>query len=107
MILLAVRWYLRNGLSYRDVEELLAERGVDVDHVTIYWWVQRFMPLVIEAARPCRHSVGDRWWHCCIDRSGTRAGALGATAIDQIAEVSSSNAAASRRCSWRASTPSS
>jgi transposase-like protein len=34
-ILLAVRWYLRYGLSYRDVEELLAERGVDVDHVTM------------------------------------------------------------------------
>ena len=62
VILLAVRWYLRYGLSYRDVEELLAERGVDVDHVTIYRWVQRFTPLVIEAARPCRHSVGDRWF---------------------------------------------
>jgi IS6 family transposase len=62
VILLAVRWYLRYGLSYRDVEELLAERGVEVDHVTIYRWVQRFTPLVIEAARPCRHSVGDRWF---------------------------------------------
>jgi IS6 family transposase len=62
VILLAVRWYLRYGLSYRDVEELLAERGIDVDHVTIYRWVQRFTPLVIEAARPCRHSVGDRWF---------------------------------------------
>jgi transposase, IS6 family len=36
VIVLAVRWYLRFGLSYRDVEELLAERGVEVDHVTIY-----------------------------------------------------------------------
>ena len=62
LILLAVRWYLRYGLSYRDVEELLAERGIDVDHVTIYRWVQRFTPLVIDAARPCRHSVGDRWF---------------------------------------------
>ena len=42
--MLAVRWYLRFGLSYRDVEELLAERGIDVDHVTIYRWVQRFTP---------------------------------------------------------------
>jgi len=41
----AVRWYLRYGLSYRDVEELLAERGIDVDHVTVYQWVQRFTPL--------------------------------------------------------------
>jgi transposase-like protein len=57
----AVRWYLRFGLSYRDVEELLAERGIEVDHVTIYRWVLRFTPLLADAARPCRHAVGDRW----------------------------------------------
>jgi len=61
VIVLAVRWYLRFGLSYRDVEELLAERGVEVDHVTIYRWVLRFTPLLADAARPCRHAVGDRW----------------------------------------------
>ena len=44
-----------------DVEELLTERGVEVDHVTIYRWVQRFTPLLADAARPCRHAVGDRW----------------------------------------------
>ena len=60
--MVAVRWYLRYGLSYRDGEELLAERGIEVDHVTIYRWVQRFTPLLAEAARPCRHRVGDRWW---------------------------------------------
>ncbi len=39
VIVLAVRWYLRFGLSYRDVEELLAERGVEVGHVSVYrWW---------------------------------------------------------------------
>jgi hypothetical protein len=59
---LAVRWYLRYGLSYRDVEELLAERGIIVDHVTIYRWVQRFTPLLIDVARPCRHAAGDRWF---------------------------------------------
>ena len=62
VILLAVRWYLRYGLSYRDFEELLAERGIVVDHVTLYRWVQRFTPILIEASRPCRHSVGDRWF---------------------------------------------
>jgi transposase, IS6 family len=61
VIVVAVRWYLRFGLSYRDVEELLAERGVEVDHVTIYRWVQRFTPLLAEAARPCWYTVGDRW----------------------------------------------
>ena len=62
VILLAVRWYLRFGLSYRDLEELLAERGIEVDHVTLYRWVQHFTPLVVDAARPCRHAVGGRWF---------------------------------------------
>jgi IS6 family transposase len=62
VISLAVRWYLRYGLSYCDVEELLAGRGITVDHVTIYRWVQRFIPEFIEAARPCRHAPGDRWF---------------------------------------------
>jgi transposase-like protein len=39
VIVVAVRWYLRYGLSYRDVEELLAVRGIEVDHVTVYRWV--------------------------------------------------------------------
>jgi transposase, IS6 family len=62
IIVLAVRWYLRFGLSYRDVEELLTERGIEVDHVTVYRWVQRFTPLLVDAARPCRHAVGTRWY---------------------------------------------
>ncbi len=53
-----MRWYLRYGLSYRDIEELLAERGIQVDHVTVYRWVQRFTPLFIDAARPCRRATG-------------------------------------------------
>jgi len=61
VIVLAVRWSLRFGLSYRDVEELLAEHGIRVDHVTVYRWVQRFTLLLADAARPCRHAVGDRW----------------------------------------------
>jgi IS6 family transposase len=62
VITVAVRWYLRYGLSCRDVEELLAERGIRVDHVSIYWWVQRFTNEFIEAARPCRRLPGDRWF---------------------------------------------
>ncbi len=62
VIVLAVRWYLRYGLSYGDVEELLTERGIEVDHVTVYRWVQRFTLLLADAARPCRHAVGDRWF---------------------------------------------
>ena len=58
VITVAVRWYLRYGLSYRDVEELLAERGVEVDHVTVYRWVQRFTPMFADAARVTRHATG-------------------------------------------------
>jgi IS6 family transposase len=63
VIVLAVRWYLRFGLSFRDVEELLAERGIEVDHVSVYRWVQRFTPLLVEAARPTGtpSAIAGRW----------------------------------------------
>jgi transposase, IS6 family len=61
VIVVAVRWYLRFNLSYRDVEELLAERGGEVDHVTVFRWVQRFTPLLADAARFTSHTPGDRW----------------------------------------------
>jgi IS6 family transposase len=41
---------------------LLAERGIEVDHVTVYRWVQRFTPLLADAARPLRHATGDPWF---------------------------------------------
>jgi hypothetical protein len=58
----AVRWYLRYGQSYRDVEELLAERDIEVDHVTVCRWVQTFTAEFIDAARPTRHATIDRWF---------------------------------------------
>jgi transposase-like protein len=48
-------------LSFRAVEALLAERGIQVDHVTVDRWAQRLRPLLAEAARPGRHAVGSRW----------------------------------------------
>ena len=50
VILLAVGWYLRFSLSYRDVEELLAERGMRADHVTVWRWVQRYGPEMEQAS---------------------------------------------------------
>ena len=44
IILLCVRWYLRYALSYRDLEEMMRERGLSVDHTTIYRWVQAYAP---------------------------------------------------------------
>ncbi|MBB5829054.1 transposase-like protein [Micromonospora carbonacea subsp. aurantiaca] len=51
MIVLAVRWYLRCNLSYGDVEKLLVERGVEGRSRHVYRWVQRFTPLLADAAR--------------------------------------------------------
>nr|QIC00800.1 hypothetical protein p101_39_00043 [Klebsiella pneumoniae] len=45
IILWAVRWYCKYGISYRELQEMLAERGVNVDHSTIYRWVQSVMRL--------------------------------------------------------------
>ena len=52
IILCAVRWYLRYALSYRDVEELMRERGVWVDHTTVFRWVQRYAPELDKRCRP-------------------------------------------------------
>jgi transposase-like protein len=74
-------------LSYRDVEELLAKRGIAVDHVTVYRWVQRFTPLLIDVARACRHAAGDRWY---VDETYVKvAGRWGYLyrAIDQYGQV--------------------
>jgi IS6 family transposase len=61
LIALAVRWYVRYRLSYADVVEWLAERGIRVDRSTVYRWVQHFLPLFREAARAHRHPVGAKW----------------------------------------------
>ena len=51
IILLCVRWYLRYSLTYRDLEEIMAERGLSVDHVTIWRWVQRYAPVLNKRIR--------------------------------------------------------
>lgn len=61
VIALAVRWYVRYRLSYADVVEWFAERGLSVDRSTVYRWVQRFLPLFQQAARAHRRAVGTRW----------------------------------------------
>ena len=73
VIMLAVRWYLRFGLSYGDLEELLAERGVTVNHGTLFRWVQRFTPILINAADPYRYAVGDQW---CVDETYVKVGGV-------------------------------
>ncbi len=50
IILWAVRWYCKYGISYRELQEMLAERGVNVDHSTIYRWVRHCCKVSDEAA---------------------------------------------------------
>src|SRR5919197_84173 len=61
IIALAVRWYVRYRLSYSEVGEWLAERGILVDQSTISRWIQRFLPLFGAAARRYREPVGLDW----------------------------------------------
>jgi transposase, IS6 family len=69
VILWAVRWYLQFPISYRDLEAMLADRGVAVDHTTMYRWVQRFAPELEKRMRrhlrPCRGSAR------CVDAHST------------------------------------
>jgi hypothetical protein len=99
VISVAVRWYLRYGLSYRDVEELLAERGITVDHVTVYRWVQRFTPEFIEAAGPGRHVPGNRWF---VDGTYLRVAGSGPTSAGRsISMARSSTSWCQRNATWR------
>src|SRR6266699_6303549 len=61
IILLCVRWYLRYSLSYRDLEEMMSERGLGIDHTTIYRWVQRYAPELEQRSRPHLKATNDSW----------------------------------------------
>jgi transposase, IS6 family len=61
IILLCVRWYLRYALSYRDLEEMTRERGLQVDHTTIYRWVQHYAPELDKRSRPHLKACNDSW----------------------------------------------
>ena len=61
IILCAVRWYLRYSLSYRDVEELLEERGLETDHTTVWRWVQRYAPELDQRMR-CHLKPTNKSW---------------------------------------------
>jgi transposase-like protein len=78
IVLRAVRWYLQFPISYRDLTCMLADRGVEVDHVSLYRWVQRFAPelekRVRRHLRPCRGS-----WH--VDETTARRALAGAEAM--------------------------
>lgn len=61
VILLCVRWYVAYSLSLRDLEEMIAERGFEVDHSTVHRWVIKLLPLFEKAFRKHKRSVGKSW----------------------------------------------
>ena len=62
MILGCVRWYCKYGISYRELEEMMLERGVEVDHTTIYRWVQHYAPEMEKRLRWCwKPTMGYSW----------------------------------------------
>ncbi|GHO97420.1 IS6 family transposase [Reticulibacter mediterranei] len=61
IIVLCVRWYLRYALSYRDLEEIMLERGLHIDHTTIYRWVQQYAPEMEKRCRPHLKGFTDSW----------------------------------------------
>ena len=62
IILMSIRWYLAYALSYRDIEELLLERGISVDHSTVNRWVIKYSPsLEAEFTKRYKHRVGSSW----------------------------------------------
>ena len=61
IILTTIRWYFRYKLSYRDIEELISERGINVDHSTLNRWVIKYAPLLATAAQHYKRSAGVSW----------------------------------------------
>lgn len=60
-MLLCLRWYVRYPLSYRDLEKIMVERGLHVDHTTIYRWVHRYAPELERRCRPHGKMTADSW----------------------------------------------
>ncbi len=61
VILLCVRWYLSYPLSYRQVKEMVNERGIEVDHTTVFRWVQEYSPEIDKRCRPYLKPTNDSW----------------------------------------------
>ncbi len=61
VILLGVRWYLAYGLSLRNLEEMMAERGISVDHATIHRWIIRYSPELLDRFNSRKRTVTGKW----------------------------------------------
>src|SRR5687768_7469261 len=80
VILWAVRWYLQFPISYRDLELMLRDRGVSVDHTTVYRWIQAYAPELEKRLRPHLRPTNGSWR---VDETYTRSRAAGSTCIER------------------------
>ncbi len=70
LILGCIRWYCKYGISYRDLEEMMFERGLKVDHTTLYRWVQHYAPEMEKRLRYFwKRSFGESW---CVDETSVK-----------------------------------
>ena len=86
---MAVGWYLRFSLSYRDVEELVRQRGLSVDHVTAWRWVQRYAPEIDRRLRPHLKPTNKSWrvdetWKPSVTCHFLRPGGVGDSAFESL-----------------------
>src|SRR3954454_15918560 len=99
LILQAVSWYLRYPLSYRDIEELFLERGLEVDHATLNRWVLAYAPLLEKRLRQFRRP------HCGsirVDETTSRSAASGAICTGPSTSMETRSTSSSRRnATWR------
>ena len=84
VMLLTVRWYLRYALSYRDIEEMMTERGLSVNHTTICRWVQRYAPEIDKRSRPYLKQTNDSWR---VDETMSKSGASGCICIEPLTQL--------------------
>src|ERR1700683_2994993 len=75
VILLCVRWYVAYSLSLRNLEEMMAERDICVDHSTVHRWVIKVVPLFEKTFRKHKRPVGKSWGFVAIRRCGIMFGA--------------------------------
>jgi putative transposase len=61
VMLMCVRWYVAYGLSVRNLEEMMAERGIEVDHSTVHRWAIKMLPVLEKALRRHKRAVGRSW----------------------------------------------
>ena len=61
VIMQCVRWYCKYGISYRDLEEMMAERGLEIDHTTVYRWVQHYAPELKKRLNWYKKRYSSRW----------------------------------------------